>query len=131
MPAVVFLRSERDCDALPLLLGCALLELAFDAGVDLSEPTIIEGRYEDQAGMGPLCLCPLTRERREVAAVAGDEDVLLRSGELKHLRIGDSLVGGVLRERKDLVPAPAKWSRDAARREVCVERQTQAQLSRG
>jgi hypothetical protein len=42
---------ERDGDVLPLLLGWALGELAFDSGDYLGELAVVERPYEHQAGM--------------------------------------------------------------------------------
>jgi hypothetical protein len=43
--------------------------------------------------MGSLCFGPLAHERREVLAVAGDEDALLSRSQIEHLWIGYSMNG--------------------------------------
>ena len=71
--------------------------------------------------MSSLAACPPAGDPIEVLGVPSDEHPFLRGGELEHLLVRQTGIGGNLRDREDVVPRRRQPATDAPRREVLVE----------
>jgi hypothetical protein len=101
-------------------------ELPFDSSDNLGEPAVIEGPYQNEAGVTSPGLSPFACQWGKVAAVASYEYALLRGRQPKDLRIWQSLEDLIFGQCQHVVVCVAQRSRDPARREVRIEQQTQA-----
>ena len=117
MPVAV---SDRRHEIEPVLLLQPLVHESLDALEYPGELAVVERPDQDHAGVRSLRLGPFPRERREIAAIAGDQHALLGGGEFEHDRVGEPLVARVLGKREHIVTGVSQRSTDPLRRKVRV-----------
>ena len=110
----------------PRPLTRALLEQTRDLADDSPELVVAQRPDQDAACMRTTPLGPLPQDRREVAAVASDENAMLGGREREHLWIGEPFERLLLCQRDHVVTPPAERFRHVSRREVCVEQELHA-----